>query len=272
MAYSSNSEEQAVRGFIPARNDEERFIMRRAEDIFRTAEARCVPRHSGFLSSREQDLCKAAMNRVGCTDYRLEGGYPDAERKVLLVQPKDCLWEENPVQCLRLELKLSADSEPPLHKDYLGSLMGLDIERTCLGDILLDSSRPGVAYLFLLEDKVDFILRELTSVGKFSVKSCLCDAEEVNALPRPERKLKTGTVPSLRLDAVLSEIIGTGRNQVSEFIAAGRVEINHLPEQRQHAPVYAGDIFTVRGKGRYQLTQIKGKSKKDRVIIEYFQY
>ena len=84
--------------------------------------------------------------------------------------------------------------------------------------------------------------------------------------------MKTGTVPSLRLDAVLSELIGTGRTQASELIAAGRVEVNHLPELRQHAPVYAGDIFTVRGKGRYQLTEIKGKSKKDRVIIEYFEY
>lgn len=270
--YSSDSREHTARGFIPARNDEERFLMRRAEDICRTAEARGVPRHSGFLTDREQDLCRAAMHRVGCNVFSFEGGYPDAERKVLLVQPEDCLWMEDPVVCIRLELKLSADSEPPKHKDYLGSLMGLELDRACLGDILLDDTRPGLAYLFALEDKAEFICREFTSVGKFPVKACLCEKDEVEKLPRPERKLKTGTVPSLRLDAVLSEIIGTGRNQISELIAAGRVEINHLPEQRQHAPVYAGDIFTVRGKGRFQLTEIKGKSKKDRVIIEYFQY
>ena len=86
MASSSeNKEGQAVRGSIPARSDEERFLMRRAEDLCRTAYERSVPRHSGFLSDREQDLCRAAMHRAGGTSFRFEGGYPEAERKVLVV-------------------------------------------------------------------------------------------------------------------------------------------------------------------------------------------
>ena len=50
------------------------------------------------------------------------------------------------------------------------------------------------------------------------------------------------------------------------------MEINHLPAESVHAPVYEDDVFTVRGKGRFQLTALPGKSKKDRLIIEYFQY
>ena len=45
-----------------------------------------------------------------------------------------------------------------------------------------------------------------------------------------------------------------------------------LPAESVHAPVYEDDVFTVRGKGRFQLTALPGKSKKDRLIIEYFQY
>ena len=56
----------------------------------------------------------------------------------------------------------------------------------------------------------------------------------------------------------------------SELVTAGRVEINHLPAEKPSAPVYEGDVFTVRGKGRFALTALPGKSKKERLIIEFF--
>ena len=90
--------------------------------------------------------------------------------------------------------------------------------------------------------------------------------------PQAERKTQTATVSSLRLDAVLAAMLHCSRGQACEWIAAGRVEINHLPAESAHAPVYEGDVFTVRGKGRFGLTALPGKSKKDRSIIEFFQY
>ena len=77
---------------------------------------------------------------------------------------------------------------------------------------------------------------------------------------------------SLRLDAVLSAMLHVSRGTAAELIEAGRVEINHLPVEKPHTPVYEQDVFTVRGKGRFRLTALPGKSKKDRSIIEFFQY
>ena len=51
-----------------------------------------------------------------------------------------------------------------------------------------------------------------------------------------------------------------------------RLEINHVPVSSAHAPVYEGDIFTVRGMGRFKLEALGGKSRKDRLFIQYFQY
>ena len=87
-----------------------------------------------------------------------------------------------------------------------------------------------------------------------------------------ERTLQEATVPSLRADAVLAAMLHTSRTRAAEYIAAGRVEINHLPADKPHAQVYEGDVFTVRGKGRFNLTALPGKSRKDRSIIEFFQY
>ena len=53
MARSIDPAPRAVRGFVPARTDEERFLMRHVEDLARAAEGRGIARYSGFLSDRE---------------------------------------------------------------------------------------------------------------------------------------------------------------------------------------------------------------------------
>ena len=80
MASSSDTR---TRGFVPPQNEDERFLMRRVEELCRTAMRRGIPRATGFLSDREQALAQAALNREGCDFARFQGGWPDAERKVL---------------------------------------------------------------------------------------------------------------------------------------------------------------------------------------------
>ena len=80
---------KAVRGFIPARTDEERYLMRHIEDLARTAFSREIARYSGFLSDREQDLARAALGRADIEEgFRFEGGWPQAERRILCLEPE----------------------------------------------------------------------------------------------------------------------------------------------------------------------------------------
>ena len=273
MARSIDPAPKAVRGFVPARTDEERFLMRHIEDLARAAEGRGIARYSGFLSDREQDLAVAALNRVDVpeTDYHFEGGWPGAERKLLCLEPEDCC-PASPLCCVRLTCRAFSGAALPVHKDYLGSLMGLELKREALGDIVLPTDASSTAYVFALETAAELICRELLQVGRTEVTTELLALGEVPAFPQAERKLQTATVSSLRLDAVLAAMLHCSRGQAADLISAGRVEINHLPVESAHAPVYEGDVFTVRGKGRFGLTALPGKSKKDRSIIEFFQY
>ena len=225
MARSIDPQPKAARGFIPARTDEERYLMRHIEDLAHTAFSRDIARYSAFLSDREQDLARAALGRAGVQEgFRFEGGWLNAERRVLCIEPEYSCGEA-PICCVRLQCRAQAGAALPAHKDYLGSLMGLELRREALGDIVLPENQPGTAYVFALEPAAQLICRELFQAG-----------------------------------------------QASELIEAGRVEINHLPADKPHAQVYEGDVFTVRGKGRFNLTALPGKSRKDRSIIEFFQY
>lgn len=275
MARSIDSMEEGAerpsRGYIPPQNDKERFLMRHIEDLARTAEARGIPRYSSFLSDREQVLARAALSKAGCTCWRFEGGYPDAERRLAAIEPEGS-WTDSPLACVRLDCRAAPGADLPSHRDYLGSLMGLALKREALGDIVLPADTPGTAYVFALEPAARLICEELAQVGRAEVSCTRQPLEELPGLAQAERVLRTAAVSSLRLDAVLAAMLHCSRGAAAELIQAGRVEINHLPTGSVHAPVYEGDVFTIRGKGRFALTALPGRTKKDRQIIEFFQY
>ena len=103
MARSIDPVVHAVRGFVPARTDEERFLMRHIEDLARTAQSRGIARYSGFLSDREQELARAALGRAGLEDgFRFDGGWPEAERRILCLEP-EYSYPENPICCVQLQ-------------------------------------------------------------------------------------------------------------------------------------------------------------------------
>lgn len=269
MAYSSDSG-ATVRGFIPPQNDQERRLMHRVEELCHIAEARQIPRYTGFLSDREQILAQAACHRANFSFVRFWGGYEGAERQIVCLEPPES-WQEEPLGYLRLTAQ-GTGQKLPTHRDYLGAILGLGLDRACLGDLLQDPASPVIFYAVVSADKLEFISSELTSAGRWPVRAEICEELPAHLLQGPERTLHEATVPSLRADAVLAAMLHTSRTKVADFIAAGKVEINHLPLHAAHETVYAGDIFTVRGVGRFRLVEIGGKSRKDRVFISFFQY
>ncbi len=265
----SSSNQSAQRGFIPPQNDREKLVMKRVDDLCRIAESRGIARYTGFLSDREQMLAQAALNRNDWQEYSFEGGWPDAERKLLCIEPADA-YGEPPICCVRIECAPQGNQDVS-HKDYLGSLLGLGLDRSCIGDILpFEEGKTKGAYAAVLESAAEVICSELCSVGRLSARAERFDgtipAEAV------QREIQTATVSSLRADAVIAAMLHCGRGRAAQLLSGGGVEINHIAVTSSHTPVYEGDIFTIRGTGRYKLTELGGRSRKDRLFIEYFKY
>ena len=110
------------------------------------------------------------------------------------------------------------------------------------------------------------LLLDLDRVGRFTVKAAQCPLEEV---PEEEirRETLTFTVQSMRLDAVTGGIFRISRSSAAELIRLGAVSLNYAVCEKSDAPVREGDVISVRGKGKGSVTQMGGRSKKDRVFV-----
>ena len=250
-----------------ARSEEERLLLSRVWDKREQCRLRNIPTATAFLSPQEQAAATRLLNALGDREgYALWGGYEGAERRRLLFLPD---WMAEPDDSAVAALRAVCRSGASLtHRDFLGSLMALGLTREKIGDILVES---GGCQVLVDPLSLDFLTQSWDSAGRERLTVTPLPLEELT-VPQAAVKEVRDTVSSLRLDAVLSAMLHVSRGTAAELIEAGRVEINHLPVEKPHAPVYEQDVFTVRGKGRFRLTALPGKSKKDRSIIEFFQY
>ena len=115
--------------------------------------------------------------------FRFEGGWPQAERRMLCLEP-EYSYGEKPHPLRAAAMPGSARAALPAHKDYLGSLMGLELQREALGDIVLPEDQPGTAYVFALEPAAQLICRELFQAGHTELTTELLTLDEVPQFPQ----------------------------------------------------------------------------------------
>lgn len=221
---------------------------------------------TGFLDTHEQALAKAAsMHAAGVRTF-MYGGYADAERCMLVCVPKDLpLSDEEAVDGLVrvLRVRLPAISRELSHRDYLGSILGLGIERRLTGDILVG---PGGADVFIVPGIEEFLLKELHRVGPVEVKVSGADVDEVT-VPEARFESITASVSSVRLDSVVSSAFRLSRARAAEAIRKGLVSVDHVECLKPDAPVNEGSAIVLKGKGKAVLEEKGGESRKGRIRI-----
>lgn len=222
-----------------------------------------------FLEPSTLVAGNAAASRAG-VKVALWGGYEGAERCVAAFYagdpPEAGDW---PVVALRLQW--NAKFANPGHRDLLGAMMGLGIEREMTGDIAMGTYRDApCAYLFALEEVADYIAANLDSAGRASLKVSV--ATETPQLIPPEGESLRLTVQQQRLDAVLAAACRLSRSEAQRLIAAGLVKLNHVPQLRPDARLSEGDLISARGYGRVKVTAFQGESRRGRQVVQVFRY
>ena len=228
-------------------------------DCLRLCGKYSTPRFTSFLTEEEQAL----VENVGVYDYNTAyfGGYDDAKRRMFGAFPEwqEVDFSEYPIKIINFVKKYSKELT---HRDYLGTILSLGIERNKIGDILVDEKG---AYVFVSESVADVVM------GIEKISNCGIKTQEVKLqdikIPEQEYDDMFLIVASFRLDAFVAAITKLSRNQALLLIRGGKVSLNHRVLEDGSKGINSGDILSIRGYGRYIFFAEGGRTGSGRLHV-----
>ena len=236
-------------------------ILKRAEDLARRCEQRGVPTNTGFLTPAERYALEhdPALRQARTV---FDGGHPEAERTIAFFLPDWLEREDLDVSEHIRAICLTAAFGEPGHRDYMGAILGMGVDRAWVGDILVNENEA----ITLCQPSVLRHLLSIDKVGRYGVKASEIALDEI---PVREKKAEERrfTVMSPRLDAVAAGLFHLSRTECARQIAMGTLSLNYSECLKPDAPVREGDVLALRGVGKGKVSEIGGSSRKGRLFV-----
>lgn len=248
--------------------DKDEFLLKRIRELANLSYQRDIVTFTDFLNLNEQNmLASLKLHQMG-VEVKLFGGYEHAERQMAVFFPESLGFSwDYPIDCLKIEPKALRFSEELGHRDYLGALLNLGVDRSVVGDILIKDKE---AWFFCLHKMSDFFIENLIRVKHTTV--LVSRVEQAEEIPEPEFEMINGTCASVRLDALIGLAFQASRSSMVSFIESGLVFINgKLITSNGYEPK-EGDIISVRGKGRFIYDGVSRQTKKGRLGVRIRKY
>ena len=214
--------------------DKDEFLLKRIRELANLSYQRDIVTFTDFLNLNEQNmLASLKLHQMGVE-----------------VKPK----------ALRFSEELG-------HRDYLGALLNLGVDRSVVGDILIKDKE---AWFFCLHKMSDFFIENLIRVKHTTV--LVSRVEQAEEIPEPEFEMINGTCASVRLDALIGLAFQTSRSSMVSFIESGLVFVNDKLITSNGYEPKEGDIISVRGKGRFIYDGVSRQTKKGRLGVRIRKY
>lgn len=254
-----------------------KLLASRASDYLRLSE-RGELVCGNFLTPEEAAYTETVFREMRALDRAFFfGGYKGAERKRVFVIPSFLSDFEGSAEILARDyfsdelsssvraIKIQGSGYRELsHRDYLGSILSLGIERPSIGDIVVTDKHSAVVFC---TDKIfDYLISGIDRIAsdKVTVGEFLPDGDF-----GAKREFVTirDTVASNRLDCVVGALTNLSREKAQIAIRSGLCEVNYLTEQRVDVDVKVPSIITLRGYGKFNVLEFDGETKRGRLRL-----
>lgn len=219
-------------------------------------------RVSEFLDPRGYTVAETIAAHYNQITLETNGGYQGAERlKVAFV------GEDFPgtVEFNLTAIAVTWDDRyyQISHRDVLGSLMGLGVKREMFGDIIV---KDGLGQIIIDTAVESYILQNLQKIGAAPVSTQVISLSEIEPKEEKVKEIRT-TVASLRLDTIAAAGFGLSRTKAASEIEADKLKVNWQSAKSAAQGVAAGDIISMRGRGRIEVCEVIGQTRKGRMSV-----
>lgn len=256
------------------KKQEDKICLSQVLDKIEFSKARDKIEHTDFLDMYQVALVENFLRKIKFENYKLYGGYEEAERKVAIFYPEkydEKMLEKNYNKIVKIVRVLLPEEEKGKysHRNYLGGIVKLGLKREKVGDIIVYEEGADI---ISLEDFADILKQQLPSLTRFESSNIVI--EEIQKLQKREVKVEQVKiiVPSLRLDNFVSDLARTSRSKAVQMIDQERVFVNGKNETKAAKQLKLNDMITIRGKGRFMIKEFAGTTRSGRTIVVIGKY
>jgi RNA-binding protein YlmH len=224
------------------------------------------PKLTDFLDPREQEIVKSLIPNGSpvCIDViTMDDSYERVRLLLHFLDAREETKEQYMNSIVLLQIEFASRFHSLTHPSLLGSLLGLGIKRSKIGDIFIEQDR---AQVYTTEELAPFVITELKQVGKVPVRVQQVPLEK-QIQSSEEMVVESKTISSLRLDALIASVFSLSREISKQLVVSGKVKVNHQFVSNPDREVKEGDILSVRGYGRVIMESVLGKTKKEKIKI-----
>ncbi|MBG9209779.1 MULTISPECIES: YlmH family RNA-binding protein [Mammaliicoccus] len=228
------------------------------------AERNYQPVLTEFLDPREQFILQTIVGGFDDLNVHYFGGNEASERKRAIVAPDYFEPTKADYEMVLIELNYPSKFVKLTHRNVLGTIMSLGIDRNQLGDIIVNDRIQ-----FVLTKRFEsYIMMELTKIKGAGIK--LSSIPFQNMIQSSENwQTHDATVSALRLDVIIKHLTNTSRTISKKLIESKRVKVNHREIEQVDFIVEENDLISIKGYGRAMIIQNNGTSKKGKIRIAY---
>ena len=245
------------------RKDEQPFIELVAGWI-RETEDRYSPKLTDFLDPRQRFIVQSIAGSAQDIRTSAYGQFEEAERMRMFIHPEYFEPAADDFSITVFEITYASKFLMLEHRDVLGALMSIGVDRSKFGDIRLEEERIQFA---INSELADFVRANLTTVGKAKVH--LNEVDQDSLIPYEDEWMEElHIISSMRLDTVLSSVLNISRQKASMLIHGGRVKVNWTVREQPAFELQESDLLSIRGYGRVKIMMIEGRTKKDKIRLQ----
>ena len=245
-------------------SNDSKIIQNRLRDLADRSYTQNVFTFSSFLSLGELSEYYLLEKELHYASPRLYGGYEEAERCLIRFgNPQELGYDqEPPILCIHITPLMEKFADNLSHRDFLGALMNLGIERDVLGDIKAGEKE---AFLFCLDSIADFICENLTKVKHTNVRCRV--VSDIADFPVDEPESLTIQVSSERIDSIISKVCKLSRSESLDLFREGKVFVNGRLCENNSKAAATGDVINARGYGKFKIISEPALTRKGKISL-----
>lgn len=233
--------------------------------------------YTNFMSAADMEVFFSNVDDLSFAGYQIFGGRESCDRVMIAFGRESDMGysAEFPISMIKIAAAIDKFSDDLNHRDFLGALMNLGIEREMIGDILVTESgstgKHCSAYVFCVDTVANYIIDNIAQIKHTNVKCRLCKADDIDAVEIKKDPLHI-IAASARADAVIAAITGLSRSSTSLLFSEKKISLNNRLYENGSYQLKPGDIFSIRGYGKYEFTGTGSVTRKGRLNIDLLKY